>query len=488
MSGRPTPRHVSYAAAFFCGLVVGQVSALVGGARRAAASVRGSLPPSFETPIFQLCSAYSRVASSSLASKEIGCRCSEPAIRFVESVGGANYSEPVQHDLAPGDATQPSGLVFQETDELVASHRPRRAAAAPGAERRLLDSLPRSCPRDRFMYATLSYGQHSNQLIALLNSFVIARLLNRTLIIGNFVYNTFHKLKTYNTSDDGHVEPDRKRKVLNRRYIDPLSLYDFSSFQEAGYCHVLRDAYFDAFLPPQPAECFRPDKDFIRMWDTTCTRTVITRRLYGRNAVRLAATSTARLVYLPETYWLQPEGAVLPYHLLRPSKLIADEVAHFTSTVLQTPLYVAVHHRMLKSEGHSICERQLKEMVASLDLGDEERAHVVKQCRVDIPYIERAQRATGTVGQRVFLASDRQRADVDEQLMAHGAVSYHTGLFRPTSPLGLMVDFWLMVGSSTLVCNMASSIDWNVCNVRMARGKSCYNWYNHSWPRWSGAY
>ena len=44
------------------------------------------------------------------------------------------------------------------------------------------------CPQDRFMYVTAGYGQHNNQLIALLNALVIARNLNRTLIIGPFIY------------------------------------------------------------------------------------------------------------------------------------------------------------------------------------------------------------------------------------------------------------------------------------------------------------
>lgn len=42
-----------------------------------------------------------------------------------------------------------------------------------------------------------AYGQHSNQLIALLNAFVIAKLLNRTLVVGHFVYNSYHSLATY---------------------------------------------------------------------------------------------------------------------------------------------------------------------------------------------------------------------------------------------------------------------------------------------------
>lgn len=31
-------------------------------------------------------------------------------------------------------------------------------------------------------------------------------------------------------------------------------------------------------------------------------------------------------------------------------------------------------------------------------------------------------------GQKIFLATDRQRVELDKALMAHGAVSYHTGL------------------------------------------------------------
>ena len=47
---------------------------------------------------------------------------------------------------------------------------------------------PAGCPLDRFMYATWGYGQHNNQLIALLNALQIAAILNRTLIIGPFIH------------------------------------------------------------------------------------------------------------------------------------------------------------------------------------------------------------------------------------------------------------------------------------------------------------
>lgn len=43
--------------------------------------------------------------------------------------------------------------------------------------------LPPGCPADRFLYVTMGYGQHSNQLIAVLNALAIAEVLNRTLIM-----------------------------------------------------------------------------------------------------------------------------------------------------------------------------------------------------------------------------------------------------------------------------------------------------------------
>ena len=113
----------------------------------------------------------------------------------------------------------------------------------------------------------------------------------------------------------------------------PTELYNFQEFNNNGYCHVMREEYFGAYPAPQNAECFRPDKDFIRMWDTRCVKTVITRRLKGRKAVGLAQQSDAPLIYMPETYWLQPEGTQLPYALLRPSGLIVNEVDHFKATV-----------------------------------------------------------------------------------------------------------------------------------------------------------
>lgn len=41
----------------------------------------------------------------------------------------------------------------------------------------------------------------------------------------------------------------------------------------------------------------------------------------------------------------------------------APQVDHFKATILQTPTYTAVHNRMLKSSGHSVCERSLEELL-----------------------------------------------------------------------------------------------------------------------------
>eukprot|EP00667_Euglena_gracilis_P012967 EG_transcript_13346 len=384
-------------------------------------------------------------------------------------------SEPQQFEKSIGLNSSDVGLSFADH---IMSHKVSNRQSSK--LRPYLQSLPAGCSSKQFMFVTTSYGQHSNQLIALLNAFVIAKLLNRTLVVGHFVYNSYHSLATYNTTDDGHAEPDRKRGVINRRYIVPHELYDFSKFTEQGYCHTFRDDFFEAHPAPQDAECFRPDKSFIRMWDTRCTKTVITRRLQGHRAVALAAASTAWLIYFPETYWLLPEGAQLPYSLLQPSPLIQHEVDHFKATILQTPTYTAVHNRMLKSSGHSVCERSLEELLGLMQpVSDQQRARILRQCRLDWAYIEEAQAEAGVAGQKIFLATDRQRVELDKALMAHGAVSYHTGIFRPTSPYGLLVDFWLMVDSALFICNMASSIDWNVCNVRLAWGAPCYNWLNH---------
>ena len=157
--------------------------------------------------------------------------------------------------------------------------------------------------------------------------------------------------------------------------------------------------------------------------------------------------------------------------------------------ILQTTVYTAVHIRMLKSSGHSVCESSLAELLTTMGpIPESRRKSILKQCRMDWAYIEDAQAEAGVSGQKLFLATDRQQVDLDNRLMAHGAVSYHTGIFKPTCPYGLMVDFWLMVDSQVLICNMASSIDWNVCNVRISRGRPCHNWVNHTWPHWSGAY
>ena len=41
----------------------------------------------------------------------------------------------------------------------------------------------------------------------------------------------------------------------------------------------------------------------------------------------------------------------------------------------------------------------------------------------------------------------------------------------------MAIDFWLMVESEIFLPNVLSSVGWNVCYLRIQRGKSCYNFF-----------
>ena len=206
---------------FLCGVIVGRLSLWGSYCDRSYASCLTSLSreallsPTLTSQLQVLC--HSRISTNAcppcnrLDSDSGPGAVPDAAAEVPERASPAEKKEG-EEPTAVREEDTGSAARSDSKEVTLMTHAAAGPRLTPGAAK--FPGLPPQCSRRHFMYVTTSYGQHSNQLIGLLNAFVIAKLLNRTLIIGNFVYNTYHKLATYNTSDDGHVEGDRKRKVL----------------------------------------------------------------------------------------------------------------------------------------------------------------------------------------------------------------------------------------------------------------------------------
>ena len=97
---------------------------------------------------------------------------------------------------------------------------PKRGSEARRPFDMRLENPPRaSCSLTRFMYVTAGYGQHNNQLIALMNALVISRELNRTLIIGPFIYMSRSVLRSVVLSPG---QPQRAETSLCISFIHPI--------------------------------------------------------------------------------------------------------------------------------------------------------------------------------------------------------------------------------------------------------------------------
>eukprot|EP00997_Jenningsia_sp_PLL12_P011661 NODE_9359_length_372_cov_31.083591_g8456_i0.p2 GENE.NODE_9359_length_372_cov_31.083591_g8456_i0~~NODE_9359_length_372_cov_31.083591_g8456_i0.p2 ORF type:complete len:107 (-),score=36.51 NODE_9359_length_372_cov_31.083591_g8456_i0:50-343(-) len=79
--------------------------------------------------------------------------------------------------------------------------------------------------------------------------------------------------------------------------------------------------------------------------------------------------------------------------------------------------------------------------------------------------------------QIVFLATDAQDKEKDERVMQYGAVRYQSTVHDHNSLFFMAVDLWLMIEADIYLPNVLSSVDWNVCAARFARGRDCYNFF-----------
>eukprot|EP00667_Euglena_gracilis_P012753 EG_transcript_13117 len=200
-------------------------------------------------------------------------------------------------------------------------------------------------------------------------------------------------------------------EFATRRVIKPDRFYNFSLFREGGFCFITT---YSPHLGP----------------------------LLKHAAYRL--------------FRVLPRNVSRPYHLLRPSDLVAAEVGR---TVRRLPgRYVAVHRRV-----------DLRNMYACQVPEDEKPGY----CHMRLEYINAARAANNfSTSDAFFVGTDNPQARLNATYLRYQGrlASSHTGAG--------VVDFWVMTKAALFLGNPASSMSLNVCNVRRARPnpRPCFNW------------
>ena len=100
----------------------------------------------------------------------------------------------------------------------------------------------------------------------------------------------------------GSVRAPPPPRPLLSRYLHPTVLYNFSGYWP-NYCFVFRDDFFRRNTVPQPANCYKPRKKTIRMFDTVCENLTHIKRQFGHEMIPLASQDQHPLLYFPEMYW-----------------------------------------------------------------------------------------------------------------------------------------------------------------------------------------
>eukprot|EP00668_Euglena_longa_P030320 GGOE01037783.1.p1 GENE.GGOE01037783.1~~GGOE01037783.1.p1 ORF type:complete len:509 (+),score=111.47 GGOE01037783.1:91-1527(+) len=326
--------------------------------------------------------------------------------------------------------------------------------------------LPAGCPANRFLYVTMGYGQHNNQLIAVLNALAIAGALNRTLIMGPFI----HMAPPDPLPGVRHTGPRKPQ----RQFVDPRYLYSWSGYRQQS-CFVHHAEFFLRNPAPHHAICLQPRKDNIRRFDVICTRTVPVRRQQGERALQKARAVLHRLVYVPEAYWLLPRTLSRNYVPLAPSEPIRQEVRRFKQEALRTDgdRYTAVHLRNFEGK----CAFLMSRLLWAINATESQHRAAPQQCEMSPRYIATAQKHRVGVKQVVLLASDRQAPAREAPILRYGAVQYTSAVHSAQSLFLLAVEFWLMVDAELFLPNVLSSVGWNVCQRRMQMGKDCYQYF-----------
>jgi hypothetical protein len=324
------------------------------------------------------------------------------------------------------------------------------------------------CPLDRFMYFTAGYGQHNNQLIALMNAFVIANAINRTLVIPDFIF-MHRKDGRPGTMHSSHKYTNR---MYQRRYLHPSHLYNLSKYW-FKYCFVYRDDFFQRNTVPQPASCYKPKKKTIRMFDAICETLVHVKRQFGHELIRPALNDTHRFIYMPEVYWYLPRNMSRDFQPLQPSAPIQKQVLQFTEKMLKTDRYTALHMRNLEGR----CKQMMLSLLWAINATAQQRWAGPQQCEMNTRYISTAQETRGLGKQIVFLATDEQSPEADRRILDFGGVSFQSDIYSHHSLFFMAVDFWLMVFADIFIPNILSSVDWNVCAIRFANGRDCFNFF-----------
>eukprot|EP00667_Euglena_gracilis_P010280 EG_transcript_10455 len=314
------------------------------------------------------------------------------------------------------------------------------------------DHMPHDgCPLDKFMYFTAGYGQHNNHLVAVMNALVISKAIGRTLIIPDFIF--MHR-------KDGqpatmHNKHKYTKRMYERRYLHPTVLYDFTQYWNK-YCFVFRDDFFRHNKLPQAANCYKPRKKTIRMFDAICEVVIHIKRQQGHEMIPLARNDSHPLLYFPELYWYLPANWSRDFAPLQPSAAIRKAVDKFKKEELNNEPYTAVHVRNLEGS----CKRMMASLLWALNGTAQQRWAAPQQCDMSLPYIAAAQAGHGK--QRLFLATDGQVPEIDRRLMAHGAVQFKSDVYAHHSLFFMAADFWLMCEADVFCPNILSSVDWNV--------------------------
>ena len=163
---------------------------------------------------------------------------------------------------------------------------------------------------------------------------------------------------------------------------------------------------------------------------------------------------------------------------VKPSKLIADEVAAFQKAKGLVPgEYVAVHTRWLEGKCPGRAKNYYVKGVAK---------QLAAMCNNNIKLTASIAKAKGLTGAKIFLASDRQRLDNDKTFHGAGAISYDKGnnkdryygagtqfvkgyagkvVFEP------LVDMFTLVDAKLFVGNMISTFSTNTASLRAALGR-----------------
>eukprot|EP00668_Euglena_longa_P002250 GGOE01002597.1.p1 GENE.GGOE01002597.1~~GGOE01002597.1.p1 ORF type:complete len:416 (-),score=76.95 GGOE01002597.1:97-1344(-) len=310
------------------------------------------------------------------------------------------------------------------------------------------------------------YGQHNNHLVALMNALVISKAIGRTLIIPDFIF--MHRKDGQPSTI--HNKHKYTKRMYERRYLHPTVLYNFTGYW-SKYCFVFRDDFFRHNKLPQAANCYKPRKKTIRMFDAICEVVVHIKRQQGHEMVPLALNDTHPLLYFPELYWYLPTNWSRDFAPLQPSAAIRQAVDRFKAEELNNEPYTAVHVRNLEGS----CKRMMASLLWAINGTAQQRWAALQQCDMNLPYITAAQAGHGK--QRIFLATDGQIPEIDRRLMAHGAVQFKSDIYAHHSLFFMAADFWLMCEADVFCPNILSSVDWNVCAIRMGRGRSCFNFF-----------